>query len=94
MDSQTVEDNTCLAVCNLSDEVETVRCDFDVAQDQIVSIEYGFEGMRDGYRDIFMDYGSVITKAQYGEFVKGGLYVKDGKPKVKEKYCSMILSYF
>jgi hypothetical protein len=87
MDSQTVEDNSCLVVCNLSesDEVETVRCDFDMAQDQILLIEFGCEGMRDGHRDIFMDTGAVMTKALYDKLVKGGLYVKDGKLKLKEK---------
>jgi len=85
MDSQTVEDNTCLVVCNLLDEVETVRCDFDVAQDQILSIEFGCEGMRDGYRDLFMDTGAVMTKELFDISVKGHLYVEDGKLKVKEK---------
>ena len=57
MDSQTAEDNTCLVVCTLLDEVETVRCDFDVAQYQIISIEFGSEGMRDARRAPFMDTG-------------------------------------
>jgi len=84
MDSQTVEDNTCLLVCNLLDsEVETVRCDFDVAQSQINSIEFGSEGMRDGYRDLFMDTGEVMTKELYDISVEGRLYVKDRKLKVK-----------
>jgi hypothetical protein len=85
MDSQTVEDNTCLLVCNLDDEVETVRCDFDVAQSQINSIEFGSEGMRDGYRDLFMDTGEVMTKELYDISVEGRLYVEDGKLKVKEE---------
>jgi len=84
MDSQTVEDNTCLLVCNLLDsEVETVRCDFDVAQSQINSIEFGSEGMRDGYRDLFMDTGEVMTKELYDISVEGRLYVKDRKLKVQ-----------
>ena len=84
MDSQTVEDNTCLLVCNLLDsEVETVRCDFDVAQHQINSIEFGSEGMRDGYRDLFMDTGEVMTKELYDISVEGRLYVEDRKLKVK-----------
>lgn len=84
MDSQTVEDNTCLLVCNLLDsEVETVRCDFDVAQSQINSIEFGSEGMRDGYRDLFMDTGEVMTKELYDISVEGRLYVEDKKLKVK-----------
>lgn len=82
MDSQTVEDNTCLLVCNLDDEVETVRCGFDVAQTQINSIEFGSEGMRDGYRDLFMDTGEVMTRELYDISVEGGLLVKDGKLKV------------
>jgi len=84
MDSQTVEDNTCLVVCNLLDIVETVRCDFDVAQTQIESIEFGSEGMRDGYRDLFMDTGEVMTKELYDLSVEGRLYVEDGKLKVIE----------
>jgi hypothetical protein len=84
MDSQTVEDNTCLLVCNLLDsEVETVRCDFDVAQSQINSIEFGCEGMRDGYRDLFMDTGEVMTKELYDISVEGRLYVEDRKLKVR-----------
>ena len=85
MDSQTPEDNTCLVVCNLLDEVEAVRCNFDVAQAQIESIEFGSEGMRDGYRDLFMDTGEVMTKELYGLSVKGRLYVQNGKLKVKEE---------
>jgi len=85
MDSQTVEDNTCLVVCNLLDNVETVRCHFDVAQSQIESIEFGGEGMRDGYRDLFMDAGEVMTKELFDLSVKGRLYVQDGKLKVKEE---------
>jgi hypothetical protein len=86
MDSQTVEDNTCLLVCNLLDsEVETVRCDFDVAQSQINSIEFGSEGMRDGYRDLFMDTGEVMTRELYDISVEGRLYVEDKKLKVKEE---------
>ena len=82
MDAQTVEDNTCLLVCNLLDfEVETVRCDFDVAQSQINSIEFGSEGMRDGYRDLFMDTGEVMTKELYDISVEGWLYVEDRKLK-------------
>jgi hypothetical protein len=84
MDSQTVEDNSCLVVCNLWDEMETVRCDFDMAQSQILSIEFGYEGMRDGCRDIFMDTGAVMTKALYDKYHKGGLYMKDGKLRIKE----------
>jgi len=83
MDSQTVEDNTCLVVCNLLDEVETVRCHFEVAQAQVESIEFGCEGMRDGYRDLFMDTGEVMTEALYDLSVKEQLYVQDGKLKVK-----------
>lgn len=85
MDSQTVEDNTCLLVCNLFDKLETVRCDFDVAQSQINSIEFGSEGMRDGYRDLFMDTGEVMTKELYDISAEGRLYVEDGKLKVKEE---------
>ena len=86
MDSQTVEDNTCLLVCNLlHSEVETVRCDFDVAQCQINSIEFGSEGMRDGYRDLFMDTGEVMTKELYDISVEGRLDVQDGKLKVREE---------
>ena len=82
MDAQTVQDNTCLLVCNLLDfEVETVRCDFDVAQSQINSIEFGSEGMRDGYRDLFMDTGEVMTKELYDISVEGRLYVEDRKLK-------------
>ena len=85
MDSQTAEDNTCLVVCNLSDEVETIRCNFDVAQDQILSIKFGCEGMRDGYRDLFINTGEVMTKELYDISFKGRLYVEDGKLKIKEK---------
>ena len=85
MDSQTVEDNTCLVVCAVLDEVETVRCNFDVAQDQIISIEFGSEGMRDARHAPFMDTGEVMTKELYDICLEGRLYVKDGKLKVKEK---------
>ena len=39
--------------------------------------------MRDGHRDLFMDTGAVMTKELYDKSVKGGLYVKEGKLKVK-----------
>ena len=82
MDSQTVKDNTCLLVCTLSDEIQTVRCDFDVAQLQILSIEYGSEGMRDGTRDLFIDTGEIMTKEMYDIAVEGRLYVEDGKLRI------------
>jgi hypothetical protein len=85
MDSQTVEDNTCLVVCTLLDEVETVRCEFDVAQPQILSIEFGSEGMRDARRAPFMDTGEVMTKELYEICLEGRLDVVDGKLKVEEK---------
>jgi len=79
MDSQTPEDNTCLVVCNLLGEVETVRCDFEVAQAQIESIEFGSEGMRNSIRDLFMETGEVMTKELYDLSVEDRLYVQDGK---------------
>jgi len=84
LDSQTVEDNTCLLVCTLFDELQTVRCDFDVAQTQIFSIEFGSEGMNDGTRDLFMETGEVMTKELYDIAVEGRLYVEDGKLKIQE----------
>jgi hypothetical protein len=53
-----------------------------VAQTQINSIKFGSEGMRDGYRDLFMDTGEVMTRELYDISVEGGLLVKDGKLKV------------
>ena len=85
LDSQTVEDNTCLLVCTLFGELETVRCDFDVAQIQIVSLEFGSEGMRDGIRDLFMDTGEVMTRELDDIAVEGRLYVEDGKLKIQEE---------
>ena len=82
LDSQTVEDNTCLFVCTLFDELQTVRCDFYVAQTQIKSIEFGSEGMEDGTRDLFMKTGQVMTDELYDMAVEGRLYVKDGKLKI------------
>jgi hypothetical protein len=84
MDSQTVEDDTCLFVCTLFDELQTVRCDFDVAQDQILSLEFGSEGMKDGIRDMFMETGEVMTKELYDTAVEGRLYVKGGKLVIRE----------
>ena len=85
LDSQTVEDNTCLLVCTLFDELQTVRCDFDVAQTQILCIEFGNEGMKDGIRDLFMETGEVMTKELYDIAVEGRLYVEDGKLKIQDE---------
>ena len=85
MDSQTVEDNTCLFVCTLFDELQTVRCDFDVAQLQVISLEFGCEGMKDGIRDMFMETGEVMTRELYDIAVEGRLDVEDGKLKIQEK---------
>lgn len=73
MDSRTAEDNTCLLVCTLDDELKTLRCGFDVAQLQISSIEYGDAGMEDGIRDLFMEAGAVMTREKYDLAVEGGL---------------------
>jgi len=73
MDSRTVEDNTCLLVCTLGDELKTLRCDFEVAQLQISSIEYGGAGMEDGIRDLFMKSGAVMTREKYDSAVEGSL---------------------
>jgi hypothetical protein len=83
MDSQTIEDNTCLLVCTLDDELRTLRCDFDVAQLQITTIEFGSEGMEDGIRDLFMETGEVMTKEKYALAVEDRLYVEDGKLQVR-----------
>jgi hypothetical protein len=84
MDSQTVEDNTCIVVRATVDEVESFRCDFDVAQLQINSLEFGSEGMREGVRALFLETGEVMTKEKFYFALQGWLYIEDGKQKTKE----------
>ena len=84
MDSQTVEDNTCIVVRATVDEVESLRCDFNVAQLQINSLEFGSEGMREGLRALFLETGEVMTKEKFDLALKGRLYIEDGKLKTKE----------
>jgi hypothetical protein len=84
MDSRTAEDNTCVVVYATKDEVESLRCDFDVAQLQINSLEFGSEGVREGLRALFLETGEVMTKEKFDLALKGRLYVEDGKLKTKE----------
>jgi len=79
MDSRTAEDNTCIVVWATDDEVESFRCDFNVAQLEINSLEFGSEGVRDGLRDLFLETGEVMTKEKRDLAINGGLYIKDGK---------------
>ncbi len=69
----------------IDEEIKTVRSDFDVAQIQITTIEFGSEGMEDGIRDLFMQTGEVITKEMFEIAEEGRLYVEDGKLKVQEQ---------
>ena len=80
MDSRTVEDNTCLLVCaEEEDKLQTLRCDFKVAQSQITSIEFGNEGMENGIRDLFLETGEVMTKEKFHLALDGQLYVDSEK---------------
>ena len=85
MDSRTAEDNTCIVVCATDDEVESFRCDFNAAQLQVISLEFGSEGMKEGLRALFLETGEVMTKEKHDLALKGRLYIKDGKLKTKEE---------
>lgn len=84
MDSRTAEDNTCIVVCATDDEVESFRCDFNAAQLQVISLEFGSEGMKEGLRAPFLETGEVMTKEKLDLALKGRLYIEDGKLKTKE----------
>lgn len=71
LDSQTVKDNACILVCTLGDELKTLRCDFEMAQFEIIVIEVGCNDERDRIRELFMESGEVMTKEKVDLALKG-----------------------
>ena len=55
-----------------------------MAQLQIISLEFGSEGMKEGLQTLFLETREVMTKEKFDLALKGQLYIEDGKLKMKE----------
>ena len=64
--------------------VESLQCHFNMAQLQIISLEFGSERMKEGLQTLFLETREVMTKEKFDLALKGQLYIEDGKLKMKE----------
>ncbi|KAG6816169.1 hypothetical protein H0H87_008093 [Tephrocybe sp. NHM501043] len=87
LDDQTLEDNSCVFVCNQDaapGEIHSLRCTFDLAVQNAIACDLLGISIEDGALGCFMRSGVTMTKANLELVNNGGLYFEGGEVKLDQ----------
>jgi len=88
LDDKSTEDNSCVFVCTQDSapgEIESLRCEFDVALDNAVVCDMG-QSIEEGSMERFMRSGVTMTKENLKLVMHGGLYIEGGEVKLDQRW--------
>lgn len=82
IDDESTEDDSCIFVCTQDSapgEIHSLRCDFEVALQNVVACGVQGKSIEEGLMGSFMRSGMTMTKENLKLAQDGGLYIEDGE---------------